>query len=130
MLGDVALEQVFIANENVDSYQICDQSEVVIGVDSSILYEALGRGKKTLFYSARVGDERFVSKRFGWPWHGDSEGPFWINGPEPQLAIEKIDRLIKLGASDWVSVLEIADSAYCQWRSLEGLCFNVNGEFK
>ena len=36
------------------SYEIIDKSEIIIGTTSTLLYEALSRGKKQLFFHIRV----------------------------------------------------------------------------
>jgi len=66
--------------KNRKTYEICDQSKIILNIDSSLGYESVARGNKVAFFSInnRVDDpERCF--HFGWPSKKDKQGPFWTD---------------------------------------------------
>lgn len=61
------------------SYELMAGAELVVTIDSTLGYESLAFGKKTLMCCARVEGYNFPEKRFGWPLEFDFFGPFWMN---------------------------------------------------
>ena len=67
----------FITRTSItSSYSYIDQSGIVVGIDSSMVYESIARGTKTAVFSARVNN---FFNPFGWPKSLDDVGPFWAN---------------------------------------------------
>ena len=58
-----------------NTYQIVDRSDTVIGIDSTLIYEALGRGCKVGIFAIRD----FPSRKFAWPKNFKTKGFFWLN---------------------------------------------------
>ena len=62
------------------AYKIVDQSNIVVGIDSTLLYESFGRGNKTIFFDVRPSNKFLDKKRhFAWPKKFSKSGPFWIS---------------------------------------------------
>ena len=61
-------------------YKVIDCAKIVIGIDSTLLYESFGRGIKTIFCDIRP-KNNFLKKRrhFGWPKKYNHRGFFWLN---------------------------------------------------
>ena len=91
--------------ENRNTYKIIDKSKVVIGIDSTLIYESLGRGVKSLFFCVR--ESRlydFSSRRFSWPLKLKKEGTFWLNFYSEKKIINKINTIQKMNKKKWMSI--------------------------
>ena len=86
------------------SYSHLDQAEVVVNVDSTLGYEALGRGCKVAFLSVRGTYLRNTASRFGWPGSFDEEGPFWTNQPNTVHYNRILNNLTEMKESDWLRI--------------------------
>lgn len=64
---------------NYNSYEALDFSGVVVGVDSTLLYEAIARNTKTAFFSIRSNILNLKGYDFGWPGTYSESGYFWTN---------------------------------------------------
>lgn len=61
------------------SYSLMNKAEFIVGVDSTLLFESFGLGKKTAFFTCR-GDIIGASvSQFGWPVKLGETGLFWSN---------------------------------------------------
>ena len=69
---------------NRKTYQILDESRIVVGIDSTLLNEALGRGCNVVFFSYRGNSYPLNSRRFGWPENFSMNGKFWTKNPDYQ----------------------------------------------
>jgi surface carbohydrate biosynthesis protein len=90
---------------NRNTYKIIDKSKVVIGIDSTLIYESLGRGVKSLFFCVR--ESRlydFSSRRFSWPLKLKKEGTFWLNFYSEKKIINKINTIQKMNKKKWMSI--------------------------
>ncbi|MDC3408814.1 hypothetical protein OAY00_03540 [Burkholderiales bacterium] len=82
------------------SYKAIDAVDVLVGADSTLLYEAAARGKKTAFFSIRgtvMGIEGFD---FGWPAKIPSDGPFWTNRISKSTYTDILDYLFTMDDED------------------------------
>lgn len=79
--------------DDFSSYKLMDEHHIVIGVDSTLLYESLSRGHITGFFCLRASllDEHSLS--FGWPDQNNSEGPFWTTIPHELNVFKTLDFL-------------------------------------
>ena len=100
--------------DRVNQYVSCDKSDIVVGVDSSLCYESLGRGNKTAIFSIR--DEVLrqngyhnygLSKKdygfpggfsFGWPRIYKDSGFFWTNKLDETIFTKILDDLFSIDA--------------------------------
>ena len=83
------------------TYKIIDQSFIILGIDSTLIYEALSRGLRVGFFGIRGNKYPLNSRKFGWPDSFRNQGPFWTN-----LALEKefkriINNLINYSSKKW-----------------------------
>ena len=69
------------------TYQIVDRSDTVVGIDSTLIYEALGRGSKVGIFAVRD----IPSRNFAWPKHYKTKGFFWVN----KFSESNIKKIIK-----------------------------------
>lgn len=94
-----------INRENLDhsfQYKIIDSSNIVIGIDSTLLYESFGRGCKTVFCDLRPKD-KFLdeSRHFGWPKKFPPDGPFWTNKSDFISISNLIDNVSNYNNVQW-----------------------------
>ena len=107
--------------EKLNQYISCDNSEIVVGADSTLCYESLGRGNKTAIFSIR--DEVLkqngfykygLSKKdygypggfsFGWPSSFEDIGFFWTNKLNEDIFTNILDDLFSVDIDDWKQLL-------------------------
>ncbi|MES2770817.1 MAG: LA_1612 family putative O-antigen biosynthesis protein [Pseudomonadota bacterium] len=88
------------------SYQAIDVAEVVVGVDSTLVYETIARGNKAAVFairSALMGVEGF---EYGWPAPLAAEGAFWTNSPSPERFRAVLDYLFSTSEAQWRAELK------------------------
>ena len=83
------------------TYKIIDQAFIILGIDSTLIYEALSRGLRVGFFGIRGNKYPVNSRKFGWPDSFRNQGPFWTD-----LASEKefkriINNLINYSSKRW-----------------------------
>ena len=83
------------------TYELMDQSNLVITIDSAIGYEGLARGCKVLFFSVRSHFLKNSSLRFGWPKDYSNFGEFWVNVFDIEIIKKKISYMLNLPINDW-----------------------------
>jgi surface carbohydrate biosynthesis protein len=76
---------------NLSNYQRVDEVECIAFIDSTLGYEALGRGVKAAAFPLRGKALNAEDRRFGWPANVDNTGPFWTNSTDES----EVERLIK-----------------------------------
>jgi surface carbohydrate biosynthesis protein len=90
------------------AYMLIDSAEIVVTIDSTLGYEAIGRGKKTAVLSCRVIDcpnsSRKLAWPFGWPADFPDKGLFWTNDMKAQEFNRVMDYLSEINDTDWESV--------------------------
>ena len=62
-----------------NQYDICDKSKLVVFIDSTLGYESISRGNKTLGFSIRKEIVKDYSFSFGWPKYFTLRGPSWTS---------------------------------------------------
>ena len=83
------------------SYKAIDAAEVVVGVDSTLLYESIARGTKTAIFSIRGNITNVNGFDFGWPAYRSPVGSFWTNTPSHVKYREVLDFLFGISVKDW-----------------------------
>jgi surface carbohydrate biosynthesis protein len=74
------LDYNFIKHEDGSTgYKTVDSFKYIVGVNSTLLYEALARNKRTVFFDARGEYCGIPFDTFGWPMKLKSKGAFWTN---------------------------------------------------
>ena len=69
-------------DKNRNTYQIIDETKVLISIDSSLGYESIARGNKICVFSVRPDEYPANSSKFGWPSRLSDKGFFWTNSVE------------------------------------------------
>lgn len=88
------------------SYRAIDASDVIVGVDSTLLYEAVARGVKTAIFSIRGSLLGIKGFDFGWPAHYPADGAFWTNAPSFEKFRAVLDYLFSVSDDAWQKELE------------------------
>ena len=88
----------------LDSYSSISRATVVVGVDSSLIYESFGRGLRTGIFSEREKSLKLESLRFGWPGNFRPKGPFWTNDVCEEEVHRVITTAIESSDLDWQSI--------------------------
>lgn len=79
-------------------YRLLDAVEIVVFIDSTLGYEALGRGTKIASFSCRLANRGDTAHRFGWPADYEDTGIFWTNllcEAEFEKVIDGVDQLTR-----------------------------------
>jgi surface carbohydrate biosynthesis protein len=99
-IGDVNWD--FIPRFRRDgSYHVVDRALVVVTHESTLAYEAFGRGVRTAFFSTRGEALGTESLRFGWPGKYADHGPFWTTQIAPPEVERILDGLFEAGDAEW-----------------------------
>ena len=91
--------------DRLSSYKVGDQSNIVVGIDSTILYEFLGRGIKTAFFSIRSQGLNLPGLTFGWPKDYEKIGDFWTNEFNIETFTIILDNLFLMDKEKWENIL-------------------------
>lgn len=89
------------------TYEIVDSAEVVVFIDSTLGYEALGRGKKSACFSVRGNPLHLTDNKFGYPAPFLDNGPFWTNFRDKKQFKRILDYLFSLSNYEWTETLQI-----------------------
>ena len=93
---------VFLEPEGAyGSYKALDIAGVAVGVDSTLIYEAIARGSKAAIFSTRSGVLGLGSFTYGWPNENLDEGPFWTNRSDPKAFERIMDYLFQINDQQW-----------------------------
>ena len=68
--------------KNRKTYKILDESRLIVGIDSTLLNEAFGRGCNVAFLSYRGNSYPLNTRKFGWPENFPMNGKFWTRNPD------------------------------------------------
>lgn len=88
-------------NENNTQYDICDKSKLVVFIDSTLGYESISRGNKTLGISIRGEFFNDVSYKFGWPKYLPSLGPSWTSFYDEKIIYELLHNNFYQSKKKW-----------------------------
>ena len=89
-----------------ETYQILDQANVLISIDSTLGYESISRGNKICVFSTLPNKYPTNSSKFGWPANLSDRGFFWTNS----LEYSEFLRVIK-------DTLIISDEEYFKYKT-------------
>jgi len=95
----------FIPNDGKSfSYSLMNKAEFIVGVDSTLLFESFGMGKKTAFFTCR-GDVIGASvSQFGWPVKLGETGLFWSNYINEIEFDRVMDYIMSVSDYEWLDV--------------------------
>lgn len=92
-------------SENREHYKILDEAKLTISLESTLAYENLARGNKTIFFSIRNNKEKnFDMIRFCWPEHKSEIGPNWTNSFSGE-ELKRLFSIIDLPQTDWLQIM-------------------------
>lgn len=80
-------------------YLSVDSFKYIIGFDSTLLYESLGRKNRTVFFDTRD----LESGPLFWPLDIDPKGPFWTNELNENEVKRLMDFLIVVSHDEWLN---------------------------
>lgn len=92
------------------SYTYADEADLIVNIDSTLGYEAFGRGKKVAFFTIRGKSLNSSATRFGWPGEYPDEGPFWTNNASTDSFRRILDSLLEMDAKIWEEISRLIKS--------------------
>ena len=88
--------------EDIDSYQLSNKSELIVTTYSTLGLELLSRGKKVLF----IDPFYFLGGHILNMFTQELEGPHWYCGHDPLVIEKKIEYLLNISDKDWKEVVK------------------------
>jgi surface carbohydrate biosynthesis protein len=88
-------------NSHLSNYDLLDQSEIVVFIDSTLGYESIARGNRTAGFAWRADSYGRQLVRFGWPLELESEGQFWSNKLNETRFQNIMDYLNGISDTEW-----------------------------
>ena len=93
------------SNQFNSTYNILDKSNVVLGIDSTVLYESFARGRKTVFFDIRPKNDFLEKNRhFAWPLKLNKNGPFWTDKSDYKEITKLINKVDNYDEKSWLSI--------------------------
>lgn len=91
-------------------YEGADSAEIVVGVDSTLGFEAAARGTKAALLTIRSSMMDVPGYTYGWPEPYPDEGPFWTNRPDHAVFERILNHLFAIDTEEWRR--ELAESGF------------------
>ena len=92
----------FIKNNSYgNSYKIIDEYKIIIGLDSTMLYESLARKITVAFFSVRRSSFKNYNSFFGFPYNKKAKGFFWTSSANYLEVSRVLDNLFNLKKSHY-----------------------------
>ena len=93
----------FVPRSNIySSHEKLENNAIICGIDSTLLYEAFGRGFRTAFFSIRAHYLNDFSLNFAAPKKNIEDfGLFWCNKPDKGHYLKIINYLFNVNEMDW-----------------------------
>ncbi len=88
------------------TYKIIDSAQIVVGTDSTLLYEALSRGNRVAFFNHRSELKGQKSRGYGWPLEKSKKGPFWTNELNQNSCQKLIDKVLSYNKKQWKRIFQ------------------------
>ena len=89
------------------AYECVNLSDIILGIDSSLLYESIALGKKTIFFNCRVLDSYLKENRyFAWPKKMDRAGLFWTDDLLKENVSKLIDNVEHMNNDEWLKKIK------------------------
>ena len=89
---------------SMSSYEVLNESEIVVFTSSSLGYESLARGKKTAAFLVDAELLSVQALKFGWPAVIADDGKFWTHQLDEKRFTEILDYLTSVSQPDWEKV--------------------------
>ena len=88
------------------TYDIVDQSNIILTVESTLGYEAFARGNKVAYFSIRKDSYPDNTAKFGWPANKEDNGPFWVNSTDLITFKKIINFLENINQNEYSKILK------------------------
>jgi len=96
----------YSAKSNVlDSYQKLYKVDSIVFIDSTLGYEALGRGLKCIAFPSRGSSYLAEDRRFGWPADLTEDGPFWTSQVTEDSVFQLLNYVTKVNKEEWELII-------------------------
>ena len=89
---------------SMSSYEVLNESEIIVFTSSTLGYESLARGKKTAAFLVDAELLNVQALKFGWPAVFADDGEFWTHQLDEKRFAEILDYLTSVSQSDWERV--------------------------
>jgi surface carbohydrate biosynthesis protein len=86
---------------DLDSYQRVDEVSCIAFIDSTLGYEALGRGVRAIAFPIRGEAIQADDRRFGWPANLPLTGPFWTSELNETEVMRLVNFVITVSDEEW-----------------------------
>lgn len=83
------------------SYNNLFKSRVVVGIDSTLLYEAFSLGCRVGFFSVRGSKNELKFRKFAWPYKFSEKGSFWSNILDKKIIFNILNNLFNYKKNQW-----------------------------
>ncbi|WP_016754111.1 LA_1612 family putative O-antigen biosynthesis protein [Leptospira santarosai] len=80
-------------------YEMIDQAQVIVGIDSTLVYESIARGNRTVFFTLRGSFDS--TRKFTWPADYPDNGPFWTNKMDESEVERVMDYITQASDEEW-----------------------------
>ena len=87
-------------------YANLNLANVVIGIDSTLLYEALTAGHKVAFFSVRGKKNSMKYRIFGWPYKISNTGFFWTSRLHKKNIYKTLNNLFNISNYNWKNYVQ------------------------
>ncbi len=100
LLGDTGWEY-WQKSEDLDNYKKIDHASSIVFIDSTLGYEALGRGLKCVAFPLRGKVLQVNDRSFGWPANLPESGPFWASKCDEGEVERLMNYITKVSDDEW-----------------------------
>jgi len=86
------------------SYEILDDCDLIVTIDSTLGYEMIARGTRVIFISERariLGGDEARQFTFGFPDDFPDEGLFWTNSTDLRHVLSMMRRVLTMSDLEW-----------------------------
>jgi len=92
----------FLKSDDVNSYEMVDSSKLVVGLNSTLVYESFSRGNRTIFFDIRSHLESLKTLKFAWPVENlEKNGPFWTTNSSFEALESILNNIKNMDNQDW-----------------------------
>lgn len=98
--------EVINSRSHEESYSLIESSLLNIGVDSTLCYESMQLGCRTIFLSVRGSLLNLEDWRYGWPASLPESGPFWTNSTDYSDHCKVLEFGFSSSDEDWRIALD------------------------
>tara|TARA_B110000977_G_scaffold184214_1_gene247626 strand:- start:1885 stop:2988 length:1104 start_codon:yes stop_codon:yes gene_type:complete len=94
---------IFYKNsEKRNNFKVLDEFKIIIGIESTLVYEAFGRNKKVAFFNVRGSQNSLLKSRsFAWPHKVPKKGFFWTDKINDSEVSRIFTNLLKTSMINW-----------------------------